>query len=349
MRPTDPTLYGLPWRQFLATTLAILAAGCAGPNRNSDRPLGALPAAPSDTHATAASKADAPPPALLGATPLLWTDLAPLLSEAAGAEVLEEWCLERLLERDLRLRGEALTPADLDREQALLIDALVREAGAPADQGGELVLEVRRARGLGEHRFASLLRRNAMLRRLVAGQVQISSVDLRQAYEIRFGPRFQTRLLLVATEQAAADALRQLREGPGSPAHFGQVAATVSIDRSRLRGGVIGDISAADPSYPEGIRQVLAKLQAGSISEPVALDQGFAIVMVERVIPASAEAPDLAAASPSLEAEIRLVRERALMEKAAARLLRSSEITVLDPSLAWSWEGRAGARPAGSP
>lgn len=286
------------------------------------------------------------PAAIVGGETVTWSDLAPALAEAAGGPIVEEVALDRLLRREMTLRGLTLAPDAIQKEQELIAQTVAQTAGVDAASQGDLVLELRRTRGLGEQRFAMLLRRNAMLRLMVRDEVVVSAEDVRQAHEIRYGQRFQTRIVLVRTERDAADAMARLR-GEGRPKEsFGEVAGAVSIDPSRFRGGLLGAISPADPSYPLAIRRAVTTLAPGALSPVIALDQGYAIVGVDEVIPATGT--DFESVAASLEREVRLLRERVSMDRLASQLLRAANITVLHPSLDWSWRtGNRGGAAAG--
>jgi parvulin-like peptidyl-prolyl isomerase len=264
-----------------------------------------------------------------------------LLSEASGGTVLEEVALDRLLQREMTLRGFSTAPADASAERELLVQSLTRSGGVPVAQGPELLDKVRKARGLGERRFASLLRRNAMLRRLVRDDVQVTPEDVRQAYDIRYGVKYRTRLILTKSERDAATALERLRPRDGSaPAPFSEIAEQLSVDSSRVRGGLIGAVSPVDPSYPAALRSALEQAKTGEPTGAIALEQGYAILLVESEV-ARTNTP-FESVSGDLEREVRIVRERTEMDRLAARLLRSAGMTVLDPELEWSWKARSG-------
>lgn len=278
------------------------------------------------------------PAVLMGNETITWNELSIPLAEAAGAAVLEEICLDRLVSHEIQKLGLTLDPGAVQHEEELLRETLTLTAGVPATQQGDVLQQLRRTRGLGDHRYASLLQRNAMLRRLVRDDVKVTPEDVQQAFEIRYGQKFQTRLILVSTERDAADAAASLRNGE----LFADVATRISIDQSRLRGGLIGSVSPADPNYPIALRKAIAGTPVGTPSEVIALEQGYAIILVEQVIPPTVA--DFSTAAPALEHEVRLVRERAAMDRFAAQLLRTTTITVLDPALDWSWKGRGGGQ-----
>lgn len=316
--------------------------GCAGTGgKGSGRDWGGLDAADQsvrdakkESPAPATGSAGNRPAALIGNETVTWADLNASLAEAAGAAVLEEVALDRLIARELRVRGMSVDDADVERERELLVSTLSVAGLMPSDQQGDVVQRLRRSRGLGEHRFGSLLRRNAMLRRLVRDDVTVSQQDIEQAYEIRYGQKFQTRIILVPTEREAAEALGRVRNGE----RFTDVATSMSLDASRLRGGYIGAISPADPSFPLALRKAIATGAPGTPSPVIATEQGYAVVLAEQVVPPTGE--PLASVAGNLEREVRLIRERAAMDRLAAQLLRATKITVMDPSLDWSWQGR---------
>jgi len=251
--------------------------------------------------------------------------------------VLEELALARLVAKELALRSMSIDEAAVERERAVLLATMTRGVVTSSEQATEVVERVRRSRGLGEKRFRALLVRNAALRALVKDEVQVSPTDLDIAYQIRHGERFRTRLILTQTEREAAAAVARLKGTDGKPPEaFASVAAQLSTDASSGRGGMIGLVSAADPSYPDAVRRAVINVQPGSFSEPIALDQGYAIIGVDEVVPATGAV--YADVSAGLEKEVREVREQVAMNKLAQRLLRSITVTPLDGSLNWGWK-----------
>jgi hypothetical protein len=284
--------------------------------------------------ATGAATPSDRPAAMMGNETVSWGELTRPLAEAAGAAVLEEVCLDRLIAREMQLRGVTLEPGAVEREAQLMEETMALASGVASSQAGELVLELRRTRGLGDARWGAMLQRNAMLRRMVRDEVAVSPQDVEQAHEIRYGQRFQTRLIVTRTEQDAAAALGRLRGGQA----FADVATSLSVDTSRLRGGAIGAISPADPSFPLSLRKAVTETPVGVPSGVIATESTYAIVLVEQVVPPTGV--DLSSVSAALEREVRVIRERQAMDRLAAQLLRATKITVLDPSLDWSWRQR---------
>ncbi len=278
------------------------------------------------------------PVALIDGAALSWDDVRDSLAEAAGGAVLEEFILSRALEAECAAKNIAITEADLERERRLALDFLSTGGESTTEDAERLLARIRAARGLGDKRFAGLVRRNAMMRALVAGDVSITPAAIDQAYQLRFGERTRARLMVLGSSAELARATERLNAGEP----FSTVAAELSSDPSADRGGLIEPISQADESYPVGIRKAAQETAIGSVSRPVLLDGRYALVMVESKIPAS-EPPGgdgRDAARAELERDVRLRQERLLMNTLARRLLAGTEVQVLDRSAEWSWRNR---------
>lgn len=273
-----------------------------------------------------------------------------MLAEASGGQVLEEYALGVLLTEECARRGIRIGESDIQAERRLLGQSLARAAGLPPGESETLITNVRRTRGLGDVRFRDLLQRNAQLRAIVRADptssiaVTISEADIDTAYQLKYGPRVRVRLILVRSNENLQQATARLSAG----AAFADVASTASIDPSSVRGGLLDPFSDLDSRYPVAVRRVLQPMAPGQVSEPIAVtwgDQtGFAIVKLEERIGPVAGAPSREAAAKDLEAEVRLVRERAQMDKVAVDVLRSAGISPMDRSLGWSWEQWRGPR-----
>ncbi|MEQ8818968.1 MAG: peptidylprolyl isomerase [Sumerlaeia bacterium] len=257
------------------------------------------------------------------------------LAEASGDVVVDEMVLEAQLERRFEARGWTLTDADVSREERLFTDALsLAGVTTDADEGRRLLAQVRDARGLGPARYRSLLRRTAMLRRLVADGVELTSASVELAWALRYGPRHEARIITVPTAAEAQRAVRRVRGGES----FASVASSLSTDASAGRGGLLSPFSLEDATYPYAVRQALRGMSEGDVSSPVSLESGYAIVLLERVIPASPGAP--ARDSDAVRREARLAQERLLMNQLARELVAEASVDVLDRGLKRGLDGR---------
>lgn len=314
-------------------TFLILPACASTPSAPTDRPT------PSDlrgldaAHASVGSVARSGPPAYLADQPITWADLAPRLAEAAGAQVLDEVVLDRLLERELADRSLSITPDDLAAERDRFARSLQREGPAdPAIDAGA-VERLRRSRGLGPARYAALLARNAALRKLAGEGAPASPDELARDLDDRFGEKLIARILVVPNERDAAAIRASIAADPARLAAFTRAAVDRSIDASAPSGGLLRPFGLSEPSLPVALRQTLASLAPGELSPVVAVDGGYALALVEARIPPS---PPPAGEESRADARVRERHQRAEMERLAAELLRRAPLSVVDESLAWS-------------
>ena len=278
--------------------------------------------------------------AYIGGAPILWQDLQPGLVEANGGQVLAEVILERMIAQRLTQRGMTVEPDQLEAEKALLIETL---GGDEADQTHRLLQELRQRRGLGEYRFARFLKRNAGLRALVQDEVEISDAAINQAYQLEYGSRYEARLIVTDSLQAAAGLVQRARQGES----FIDLAIAHSTDPSRAQGGLIGPINPADPTYPKAVRTTLQSLEPGQVADPVALDEGFAVLRLERKL--EGQAVEFETVKDALAQRVRRRVERMLMQRLARTLLREADVIVLDSELHAGWQRRSRLLLEGTP
>lgn len=269
--------------------------------------------------------------ALINGQPVSLEQLAPALLEAAGGVALNEIILDRMLRDEARRRGATLTDGDLERERALFVESLPDTGAAPGTTDAESLLqEIRRRRGLGPARFAAMIHRSALLRKMVEPEVVVTEEMIALQYNIEHGEQRDGRLITLAALDDAQEALAAIKAGMT----FAEAAARFSTDASAERGGLIEPISPVDTAYPDSIRSALASLKPGQISPPVAIDSGYAILLLQRVTP-----PDgalLEEVRPELARRVRLRQTRLKMSQLADTIARRANVTVLDPSLRFS-------------
>ncbi len=282
-------------------------------------------------------------------------DLSALLAEASGGQVLAEVVLGRLLEERARAAGIDVGEAELAREREIVLESIAPEAraGVGEDEAERLLRAVRERRGLGPERFEGLIRRQAMLRALVADEVVVGDRQVRLAWELRYGLRAEVRLITTATREAMADAVGRVRAGEG----FSVVARSASTDASAVSGGFIDPISGVDSAVPEGVRREAMRLVerareagvrggsvAGSLgledrlSGVIRLETGFGVLLLDGVV--EPEGVPLAEAREELERLMVRRQERLLMERLARDLLDGVRIRPREAALRWSWSAR---------
>ncbi len=156
--------------------------------------------------------------AMVNAQPVYDHQLWPTLSELAGKQALDELILTRLLDQHAQQSGWTITDHHIQSELDALITTL--DQSATPETSPLLIESIRRRRGLGPQRFTALLRRNAILRRMIVNDPAIESrtqQELQAALDsIATTPtqsqldQFRNRARLVAEQTAMESKARSL-------------------------------------------------------------------------------------------------------------------------------------------
>lgn len=315
-------------RALLPVIVAVLAAGCQ--SRPGDSPGAGF--GPAEAESRPAGGSSGQVLGYLGSEAITAGQLMPSLLEVGGGAVLSEFILDTMLRKRLTATGEpAIGPDRIDQERQYLAQTLADDP----DQAARLLAEVRQLRGLGPVRFEALLWRNAALRRLVSDKVQVTEPAVRQEYRLSYGGSARVRLLMQSTLGEIQATRREIVDGGQA---FGELAALRSIDPSAAQGGLLSPIRPDDSSYPQSLREVASQLEVGQVSEPIALDGGFALLKLDARLPGSEVSFE--EVRGSLEQAVRLRAERVLMQQLARELTGSAEVVVLDPSLNAAWQNQ---------
>jgi len=263
--------------------------------------------------------APATPVAYVNRRNVFTEDMRAELLEVAGGVVVREYVLDGLIRRQLSDRNLVVDQSDLDAEE----QRMTRVLSSDPNQASLLMRELRQRRGLGPKRYPQFLWRNAALRKLVKDEVFLEPAEVRRAYDLRYGKRYEVRLIVLPNASRASAVKR--RAEAGEP--FADLAP----------------IHPQDPTYPSSVRAVLPSLGVGEVSQPIVLEQGVALVQLQRVVPA--RAVQYEAVKDRLAQDVRLEAEEARMRQLATALVSEADVIILDQGLTWSWERATPAAP----
>lgn len=315
---------------FLCVSASLLAA-CADTSQNTiDARSDASKVPPSPTEPTSV---------ILDGASLPLGGVTTAALEAAGAVALEEAVLDRLLAKEVAAAGCAIAADASEQERQRLFERIGAEAGVAEDQAGVLIERFRRSRGLGPTRFAALLDRNAKLRALVRHAKLVRPEEIELGVTSELDAKATARLIVTSTSTEAASLRSQIEAAPAGErsSRFSQLAYRASRDSSSSRGGLFGPVSHSDPSIPAAIRPLLS-LPTGSLSSIVAIESGFAMVLIEEQTPAE---PASDASRAKAAAKVTVRKEREAMDRLASELMSEAKLTILNEPLRWSWEQRS--------
>ncbi len=323
------TLHARP-RLGAAILVSVSICGCA-----SDRGASALQPGISPK----AERTDIRPVLLVGGRAISRDAVWPMLAEYGGSDVIREIVLDQAVAEELARAGLGITEADIETERTRLMTRLAPDLNT--EESAEISRAVLESRGLGPERLRGLLTRNAGLRKLIGNEGAPTQETIELAYRVRYGPKREVRLITTNTAASAQSAVAEIRiraEEIGLLSAFAEFATRKSTDTTANLGGSLGAISTEDPGLPVAIRSVLRDLKPMTLSAIIAMDSGYAVLLVEKDVPP--EDTTIEEIYAELEADVRERHERLQMETRARQLLDEYRPSVLDGSLRWSWDKR---------
>ncbi|QDU90715.1 Foldase protein PrsA 2 precursor [Pirellulimonas nuda] len=249
--------------------------------------------------------------------------LAQACVERHGEEVLESLVNKRLIQHHCHNRGINVTDAEIDVE----VTRMAERFKITREQWIELLKNERNI--TAEEYKRDILWPTLALRKLAAKDLEVSQAELQKAYEMRYGPSVQARLIVVSDAKRAAELQRQLAANPDD---FARVAMQESEDEgSASIGGLIQPIRRhlAGPEF----EKIAFDLQQNQVSAVAPIGDQFAILKCEGHLP-GANTP-LEMVRNELTEQIREEKLREVANNLFATLQRSATIKNIynDPQL----------------
>ena len=210
-----------------------------------------------------------------------------------GEEVLESLVNKLLISQECKRRNIAITRQDVDAE----IKRMAARFSLPVQQWLKML---KQERGISPSQYANdIIWPTLALRRLAGGQLQVTHAELRDHYEMKYGPKIRARLIsckdLAKAKQAHAAVV-------ADPENFGNLAKKYSEDASASFKGLIQPIC-MHGSYKE-IERAAFNMRDGQISPVIPAGGTYVILKRESEIP-GAKAVNFEQVAPRLEELIR--------------------------------------------
>ncbi|MEW6214512.1 MAG: peptidyl-prolyl cis-trans isomerase [Nitrospirota bacterium] len=239
-----------------------------------------------------------------------------------------EKALEELINRELQFQDAISKGIKPDKEKVNAQMEKIR-SGFKSEEEYKAALE---KEGITEEKLQAKVEKDMLVQSVVAKTVTkpawLSEAELKSYYEnntSRFKQPEGVRLRLVSTkdEKKAMEILTKIKAGED----FGDLAAKMSEDSYRVKGGDIGYIHKGR-MLPE-IEDVAFKLQVGEVSDLIKTEGGWLIIKVEDK--RSERQLSFDEIKSKLKKELETKRAQELKEKWIADLRSKAKIEVLLP------------------
>ncbi|MGC5328605.1 peptidyl-prolyl cis-trans isomerase [Brevibacillus sp. SYSU BS000544] len=154
-----------------------------------------------------------------------------------------------------------------------------------ASYGGEQHFDdaLKKEAGTSKQEVLEEVRYHMLLEEIATKDIVIDDKEMRSYYdshseEFNYPPRAHLSIITIASMEEAEQVRNELNQG----ANFSTLAKERSIDSLTAgNGGDMGWISLKDESVPATIREEAESLSVGKYSNPLSVDEGFAIIRLE--------------------------------------------------------------------
>jgi parvulin-like peptidyl-prolyl isomerase len=254
--------------------------------------------------------------ALINGRQILLSELAEDCIARHGIEVLDGEVNRALLTQELKRRELSVAQADLDAE-------VTRAAESYGMSVPDWLKSVEEQDGvtIGVY-IRDAVWPSVALKKLVSGRVQISDDDMQKAFAANFGERVEAMAIVLSNMRQAQQVWEMARNNP-TDTFFGELAHQYSIEAvSRANYGRVPPI--AQHAGQPLLEQNAFKLQAGELSDIIAVDEKFIILRcLGRTTP---EVQKLEEVRDDLRADILEKKMRLEMAKEFDRLKETAQI-----------------------
>ena len=273
--------------------------------------------------------------AIINGYPITQAKLQQDLGERVGKQALQDFVLDNRLKALLKDRQLMITQDDLDYEEQLMLGTT--QSSLPESSNYDMLVAIKQSRGLGPDRYPRFLRRNAMLRKHAEDTPPPTQTQYLLAEQIAFGAQYSIRIFVSESQLTTSTFRQQVLKASSESRRWvlADVCSTDSIHPSASRGGLINQLSSADPRYPRVLTDAIELLEQNQLSEVLATDAGFAFILLEQITPS--ENPT-AEQIKSVREQLALRIQRLAMQRMADELLADADVVVMDRALHWSWK-----------
>lgn len=218
--------------------------------------------------------------------PVYMDDLYDILVEKYGMAFAQQILANRIVDAEAERLNLVITKDDLAAERDYLLDDLARDASIGQAERDQLLAQVLSQWDMSEADLTALLRRDAILRKIITPTVRVSDPDLRREFGHQYGRKVQIRHIQVESRILAQELLQRARDGED----FSTLAHKYSVNGTgKATGGLLPPFGLnVDPSetITPAIRTAALSLdEPGQLSGLVRTDTAYHILYLEKVIP----------------------------------------------------------------
>jgi foldase protein PrsA len=265
--------------------------------------------------------------ATVNGQPIYMDPLHRSLVRVHGLLIPEMLIHDLLIDQEAKRRGVSVGPEDVAAENDISLRN-VFPPGTTPDQRERLLDQLLRDRGLTRELWEATVRRNALLRKMVAPGVTVTEDLVKAEFARAYGAKVEVRQIRLPSVEEAQKILALAEKGDD----FAKLARDYSTDTiTAPKGGLLPVFTRQDTFVPRAVRDAAFALKDGQVSSIVQVGSSFHVLkLVKRVTPPQIEYESV---KDQLSDQ---VRQRMIMGAQAqlmSELRRRADVEYINPIL----------------
>lgn len=250
------------------------------------------------------------------------------LTKLYGMNLLRKWMQVTLLRQACQKAGIHIAKSAVDAQEDKVLQQLSAEH-VPQGQRHAALARTLAARGISVPQFRLSLWQSAYVKALAKGHIHVTKAQIREAYNVNFGPKVKAVDIVVNSFGEAATVRHLIMRDHKNPE---QVATTMSIDPqvSQTHGVII--IPLENTSLPANLLNTAQHLKPGVLSSSIPINGSLHLLWLLEKIPANHVS--MRKVKPVIVKKLTILLENQWGAREIVRLWQAAKIKVNNPILA---------------
>ncbi len=266
--------------------------------------------------------------ATVNGKPVYMEDLYVPLIEAHGLRIAEMLIVNTLVAQEAERVKITVADKDVADENSHTLQGILGEQQLTPDQRERVLGKLLAQRGITRRLWTTIMRRNAILRKMVAPKTVVSETMIKAEFARLHGEKVRISHIQLPSLTEAEKIIKLLKEGKD----FDNLAQRYSTSTTTARrGGSLPPFSRENPAIPRAIRDAAFALKIGQISGIVQVGSDFHVLKLhKRFIPPTA---DYQAVREKLRLELKEHLIKRLQVEKLSELRRKAGVEYVNPAL----------------
>ncbi|MCP4378695.1 MAG: hypothetical protein GY794_21280 [bacterium] len=261
-----------------------------------------------------------------------------ILVDGYGLAIAQQILRCEIVRQAATSKGITVTDKEVSTEHERALDITFPMAGTDAERQ-QMLNQLLRSRNVTYSTWRLIMRRNALLRKMIGTDFAVPEEVVRSTFNKRHG-----RMVVVSHIETKSLVAAKLVKSLAATRDFAALAREYSVNPTGKTGGKLPPIGQNTPQISPALKQVaLAMTKIGEISDPVQVSSRFHILKLERII--APKKVKYADEKDKISNELKEQMIRKASNRLLEKLIEVADVEFVNPSLKTQIQQRTARKP----